>query len=44
MIHPDKIGIEAKKKEDENFKFRNFLKVHADEEELDIIQSIIRNI
>ena len=21
MVHPDKVGIEAKKKEDENFKF-----------------------
>ena len=27
--------IEAKKKEDENFKFRSFLKGHTDEEELD---------
>lgn len=35
MIHPDKIGIEAEKKEDENFKFRSFLKGHADDEELD---------
>lgn len=35
MIHPDKVGMEAKKKEDENFKFRSFLKGHADEEELD---------
>ena len=35
MIHPDKIGAEAKKKEDENFKFRSYLKGHADEEELD---------
>ena len=35
MVHPDKVGIEAKKKEDENFKFRSFLKGHADEEELD---------
>jgi hypothetical protein len=35
MIHPAKIGIEAKKKEDENFKFRNYLKEHADEEKLD---------
>ena len=35
MIHPDKVRIEAKKKEDENFKFRSFLKGHADEEELD---------
>ena len=35
MVHPDKVGVEAKKKEDENFKFRTFLKGHADEEELD---------
>ena len=35
MIHPDKIGAEAKKKEDENLKFRSYLKGHADEEELD---------
>lgn len=35
MLHPDKVGVEAKKKEDENFKFRRFLKGHADEEELD---------
>ena len=35
MVHPDKVGVEAKKKEDENFKFRSFLKGHADEEELD---------
>lgn len=35
MIHPDKIGTEAKKKEEENFKFRSYLKGHADEKELD---------
>ena len=35
MIHPDKISIEAKKKEDENFKFRSYLKGHANEDELD---------
>ena len=35
MIHPDKIGTEAKKKEDENFKFRSFLKCHANAKELD---------
>lgn len=35
MIHPKKLKREAKKKEEENFKFRSFLKVHADEEELD---------
>ncbi len=35
MIHPDKVKAEAKKKEDENFKFRSYLKGHADEDELD---------
>lgn len=35
MIHPDTIRAEAKKKENENFKFRTFLKCHADEKELD---------
>ena len=35
MIHPKKLKREAKKKEEENFKFRSFLKGHADEEELD---------
>ena len=35
MIHPDKVRVEAKKKEDENFKFRSYLKGHADEDELD---------
>lgn len=35
MIQPDKVGAEAKKKEKENFKFRSYLKCHADEEELD---------
>ena len=35
MIHPKKLKREAKKKEEENFKFRSFLKIHADEEELD---------
>ena len=35
MLHPDKVLVEAKKKEDENYKFRSFLKGHADEEELD---------
>lgn len=32
MIHPDKIGVEAKKMEDENYKFRSYLKEHEDEE------------
>ena len=35
MIQPDKVKAEAKKKEKENFKFRTFLKCHADEDELD---------
>lgn len=35
MIAPDKVQSEAKKKENENFKFRTYLKGHADEEELD---------
>lgn len=35
MIQPDKVREEAKKKEDENFKFRSYLKGHADEAELD---------
>ncbi len=35
MIQPDKVKAEAKKKEDENFKFRSYLKGHADEDELD---------
>ena len=35
MIHPDKVRTEAKKKENENFKFRSYLKGHADEAELD---------
>lgn len=29
MVHPDKVGIEARKKEDESYKFRSFLKGHA---------------
>ena len=35
MIQPDKVKTEAKKKEDENFKFRSYLKCHADDGELD---------
>lgn len=35
MIKPDKVSVEAKKKENENMKFRTFLKVHADETILD---------
>ena len=34
MIQPDKVRAEAKKKEDENLKFRSYLKCHADEDEL----------
>ena len=35
MIHPEKVRSAAKKKEDENFKFRSYLKGHAEEKELD---------
>lgn len=35
MLQPDKVQAEARKKENENFKFRTFLKCHADEDELD---------
>ncbi len=35
MIHPDRVRAEAKKRENENFKFRSYLKCHADEDELD---------
>ena len=35
MIHPDKVKEAAKKKAEENYKFRSYLKGHADEEELD---------
>lgn len=35
MIHPDKVKEEAKKRENENLKFRSYLKNHADEDELD---------
>lgn len=35
MINPDEVKSEAKKKENENFKFRTFLKCHADEDKLD---------
>ncbi|MCM1127026.1 MAG: YkgJ family cysteine cluster protein [Lachnospiraceae bacterium] len=35
MIQPDKVRSEAKKGETENFKFRTYLKNHADEDELD---------
>ena len=35
MMHPDKLREEAKKKADENYKFRSYLKGYADEKELD---------
>lgn len=35
MSQPDKVGVEAKKREKENLKFRSYLKNHADEDELD---------
>lgn len=35
MIQPDKVQAEAAIKEEENFRFRNYLKRHADEEKLD---------
>lgn len=35
MIPPRKVKFEAKKKENENLRFRTFLKCNADEEELD---------
>jgi len=35
LLQPDKVKAEAKKKENENFKFRSYLKGHADEDELD---------
>jgi Fe-S-cluster containining protein len=35
MLTPDKVRDEAKEKEDENYRFRTYLKMHAKEEELD---------
>lgn len=35
MISPDEITNAASKKENENYKFRRFLKIHADEKRLD---------
>lgn len=35
MIQPDEVREKARKKENENIKFRTFLKCHADEDELD---------
>lgn len=36
MISSDKLRTQAEKKENEKFKFRSYLKGHADEAELDI--------
>jgi len=35
MIKPSEVKAEAKKLEDQNYKFRTFLKIHADDDELD---------
>ena len=35
IIKPEDVRAEAKKNEKENFKFRTFLKCHANEDELD---------
>lgn len=35
MVHPDKVREEAKKRENENSRFRSYLKGHADEKKLD---------
>ena len=35
MIAPRKLQFAAAKKKNENYQFRQFLKIHADEEELD---------
>ena len=35
MLAPNEVKKAAKLKEDENFRFRTFLKIHADEEDLD---------
>lgn len=35
MLQPDEVRAEARKRENENFKFRTYLKGHADEDELD---------
>lgn len=35
MIQPNKVKVEVEKKQEENFRFRNYLKQHADEEKLD---------
>lgn len=35
MLSPDKVRDEAKKKDNENYRFRTYLKIHAEEEDLD---------
>lgn len=35
MISPDKVAFYGKQKEDENYDFRTYLKIHADPDELD---------
>lgn len=35
MISPRKVKFMAKEKENENIKFRSYLKIHADETELE---------
>ena len=35
MISPDKGAFYGKQKEDENYNFRTYLKIHADPDELD---------
>lgn len=35
MLQPDEVKVEARKIEEENYKFRTYLKIYADEEELD---------
>lgn len=35
MINPNEVNVKARKKENENVRFRTFLKNHADEETLD---------
>jgi hypothetical protein len=35
MIKPSRVKFQARKKEDENYKFRTYLKINADPDELD---------
>ncbi|MCD8103639.1 MAG: YkgJ family cysteine cluster protein [Lachnospiraceae bacterium] len=35
MLKPEEVELQAKRKEDENFAFRTFLKINADEQKLD---------